>query len=67
MGYMIEGGGSTTYSKAKRWLYTHPDASHRLLQILTDVVVDHLVAQICAGAQASQINQFMAAITPCWY
>ena len=53
MGYMIEGGGSTTYSKAKKWLYCYPEASHKLLQQLADVLVDHLVLQICAGAQVS--------------
>lgn len=55
MSYMIEGGGSTTHSKAKKWLYRYPEASHRLLQMLTDVLVDHLVAQIAAGAQVALI------------
>lgn len=51
MSYMIEGGGSTTQSKAKRWLYRHPEASHMLLRMLTDVVVQYLVGQVAAGAQ----------------
>lgn len=51
MSYMIEGGGSKTMSKSKAWLYRHPEASHQLLQILTDVIVDYLVAQAAAGAQ----------------
>lgn len=51
MAYMIEGGGSKTFSKSKKWLYCYPEASHKLLQTLSDVLVDHLVAQICAGAQ----------------
>jgi len=51
MGYMIEGGGSKTFSKVKKWLYCYPEASHKLLQLLADTIVDHLVAQICAGAQ----------------
>merc|ERR1719495_448931 len=55
MSYMIEGGGSTTQSKAKRWLYEHPDASTTLLNILTDVVVDYLVVQAQAGAQLLQV------------
>ena len=37
MTYMIEGGGSKTQSKAKKWLYQHPEASHKLLKILTGV------------------------------
>ncbi|XP_053324697.1 uroporphyrinogen decarboxylase [Spea bombifrons] len=55
MTYMIEGGGSNTMSKAKRWLYQNPSASHQLLQQLTDVIVDYLVGQVAAGAQALQV------------
>lgn len=51
MSYMIEGGGSNTQSKAKRWLYRHPEASHLLLRMLTDVVVQYLLGQVAAGAQ----------------
>ena len=51
MSYMIEGGGSTTQSKAKKWLYAESDASHQLLQQITDVVVPYMVAQVEAGAQ----------------
>uniref|UniRef100_A0A8D0KQN5 Uroporphyrinogen decarboxylase n=1 Tax=Strix occidentalis caurina TaxID=311401 RepID=A0A8D0KQN5_STROC len=51
MSYMIEGGGSTTMAKAKSWLYRHPEASHRLLQLLADVITDYLVGQVAAGAQ----------------
>ncbi|KAG9278428.1 uroporphyrinogen decarboxylase [Astyanax mexicanus] len=55
MSYMIEGGGSTTHSKAKRWLYRHPEASHKLLGQLTDVIVEYLLGQVKAGAQALQV------------
>lgn len=51
MSYMIEGGGSNTHSKAKRWLYGHPEASHMLLRMLTDVIVQYLLGQVAAGAQ----------------
>uniref|UniRef100_A0A3Q2VHB7 Uroporphyrinogen decarboxylase n=1 Tax=Haplochromis burtoni TaxID=8153 RepID=A0A3Q2VHB7_HAPBU len=51
MSYMIEGGGSNTHSKAKRWLYQHPEASHMLLKMLTDVIVEYLLGQVAAGAQ----------------
>lgn len=56
MSYMIEGGGSKTLSKAKKWLYTQPEASHKLLQMLTDLNVDYLVNQIEAGAQMVQVQ-----------
>ncbi len=51
MSYMIEGGGSTTQSNAKRWLYVYPDESHSLLQLLSQVIVKYLVGQVVAGAQ----------------
>ncbi|KAI8837418.1 Uroporphyrinogen decarboxylase [Chytriomyces cf. hyalinus JEL632] len=55
MGYMVEGGGSKTYSKSKAWLFRHPEASHTLLRKITDICVDYLVAQVKAGAQLVQV------------
>ncbi|XP_018324900.1 uroporphyrinogen decarboxylase isoform X2 [Agrilus planipennis] len=55
MGYMIEGGGSKTLSKAKKWLYAHSKESHQLLELLTDVIIDYLVMQGEAGAQILQV------------
>lgn len=46
MTYMIEGGGSTTQSKAKKWLYCHREAAHILLKALTRVNIDYLVGQV---------------------
>lgn len=54
MCYMIEGCGSKTLSKAKGWLFSHTEQSCKLLQMITDVVVDFLVGQITAGAQVTQ-------------
>ena len=53
MAYMIEGSGSKTWSNAKKWLYQNETESTRLLQKLTDIIVDYLVQQVRAGAQAS--------------
>lgn len=55
MGYMIEGGGSKTLSKAKKWLYANPEESHQLLSLLTQVIIDYLVMQVKAGAQILQV------------
>lgn len=55
MGYMIEGGGSKTLSKAKKWLYSYPKESHELLTLLTDVIIDYLVMQVEHGAQILQV------------
>lgn len=53
MTYMVEGGSSSTMAQAKRWLYQRPQASHKLLGILTDALVPYLIGQVAAGAQVS--------------
>ncbi|XP_018300350.1 uroporphyrinogen decarboxylase isoform X1 [Mycetomoellerius zeteki] len=55
MGYMIQGGGSSTMAKARSWLYKYPEETHKLLQMITDVIVDYLVMQVKAGAQLLQV------------
>ena len=60
MAYMIEGGGSKTQSNAKNWLYSFPDESHRLLQLLTKVISKYLVEQVVAGAQLLQVFESTA-------
>lgn len=60
MGYMIEGGGSKTMSKAKAWLTDYPAASEQLLQMLTDTIVDYFEMQVKAGAQMLQIFESSA-------
>ncbi|XP_069192710.1 uroporphyrinogen decarboxylase [Procambarus clarkii] len=55
MAYMIEGKGSKTMSNAKGWLYKYPEASHKLLKIITDATVSYLVGQAKAGAQLLQV------------
>lgn len=60
MGYMIEGGGSATMSKAKHWLTEHNEASHELLSLLTGVVVDYFEMQVKAGAQMLQVFESSA-------
>ena len=49
--YMIEGGGSKTLQKAKRWLYLFPSESKDLLQRIAEVCTEYLVGQVRAGAQ----------------
>ncbi len=55
MAYMVEGGGSKSFAKARAWLYEHPGASKQLLQRITDVLIDYLRGQIEAGAQLVQV------------
>lgn len=60
MAYMIEGGGSKTFSKAKTWLFAHKKESKELLQLLTDVTVQYLIGQVEAGAQILQVFESWA-------
>jgi uroporphyrinogen decarboxylase len=60
--YMVEGGGSKTFSKAKKMLYTDPELSHLLLQKITDSTIAYLQGQIRAGADLIQIFDSWAGI-----
>ncbi len=53
--YMIEGGSSKTFSRAKAFLLNEPEAAHQLLDKLTRATVDYLAAQIASGADAVQV------------
>lgn len=55
LSYMIEGKGSKTLSKAKKWLYQNPLECHDLLEILTKASITYLVSQVKAGAQMLQV------------
>lgn len=55
MVYMIEGGGSRLFRFAKEWIYKYPEASHELLQRITDVAIEFLAHQVVAGAQMLQV------------
>ncbi|TMW56468.1 hypothetical protein Poli38472_006478 [Pythium oligandrum] len=59
--YMIEGGGSRTKAIFKTFLYEQPKAAHNILQAITDVCVNFLIAQQKAGAQALQVFESVAA------
>ncbi|KAM3968344.1 uroporphyrinogen decarboxylase [Aphomia sociella] len=60
MGYMIEGGGSKTMSKTKEWLEKYPKDVHKLLSLLTRVIIDYLVMQVDSGAQLLQVFESSA-------
>ena len=62
LAYMVEGSGSKTFSKAKKFLYTQPHAAHKLLQKITHSTINYLSAQIDAGADIIQIFDSWAGI-----
>jgi len=53
--YMIEGMGSKSFDRARRFLYEFPEASERLFELLADNIARYLNAQIAAGAEVVQV------------
>ncbi len=60
--YMVEGGGSKTFSKARRMLFNESELSHRLLDMITQSTIRYLKAQIKAGTDLVQIFDSWAGI-----
>ena len=53
--YIVEGGSSREFLKTKSMMYSAPEVFHALMEKLSVVLSDYLVAQIRAGAQAVQV------------
>ncbi len=62
LSYMVEGGGSKTFSKAKKFLYQYPQDAHVLLQKITDTSIFYLKNKINAGVDLVQIFDSWAGI-----
>jgi len=55
--YLIEGKGSKSFDKAKKFLHMFPEAGQRLIDLLADAETEYLKAQIAAGADCVQLFQ----------
>lgn len=53
--YLIEGAGSKSFDKAKKFLHTEPAAAEKMFELLAEVSIKYLRTQIEAGADAVQI------------
>ena len=62
--YMVEGGGSKTFSKARGLLYTDSVMAHELLNMITESTILYLKNQIAAGADMVQIFDSWAGVLP---
>lgn len=62
--YMVEGGGSKTFAKARKILYQNPDFAHQVLDMITESTIGYLKAQIQAGADMVQVFDSWAGILP---
>lgn len=63
--YAIEGGSSREHRLAKTFMYSEPEAWHKLMQVLTNLTADYLIAQAHAGANVLQIfDSWVGALSP---
>lgn len=62
MAYMVEGNGSKTFSKAKKFLYQQPLLAHQLLEKITQSTIHYLKGQVDAGADMIQLFDSWAGV-----
>ncbi|MEI6805376.1 MAG: uroporphyrinogen decarboxylase [Myxococcaceae bacterium] len=63
--YAIEGGSSREQRLAKTFMYTEQEAWHNLMNTLTELTGEYLLAQANAGADALQIfDSWVGALSP---
>ncbi len=62
--YMAEGGGSRDFTEVKRWLWRDAQSFRILIDILVEATVEHLAAQIAAGADCVQLFDSWAGVLP---
>ena len=62
--YMAEGGGSRDFAGPKAWMWRDPASFGALIDLLVEATVEHLAAQIEAGADCVQIFDSWAGILP---
>ncbi len=53
--YLVEGGGSKSFSAIKSLLFSAPSLAHELLGICADTAGEYLAAQVDAGADAAML------------
>ncbi|HYK87144.1 MAG TPA: uroporphyrinogen decarboxylase [Acidobacteriota bacterium] len=66
--YVIEGGGSRNYLRTKQLMYGEPETWGLLMSRLTETLVEYLLAQVRAGAQAVQLfDSWVGCLSPADY
>jgi len=53
--YMVEGKGSKNFSKIKEFVYNERKTAHKILEMLTNVIIGYLKAKVSAGADTVQV------------
>ncbi len=62
--FMVEGGSAARFSGALDWLATAPATFERLLEVLTQAVIDYLHLQIDQGVDAVQVFDTLGGLLP---
>jgi uroporphyrinogen decarboxylase len=63
--YLVEGGASRDFLRTKRLMYNEGRAWRELMEKLSAMLTDYLVAQVRAGAQAVQLfDSWVGALSP---
>lgn len=63
--YLIEGGPSRNHDRTKAMMYGEPRLWHALMERLSEIVLEHLLIQIRAGASAIQLfDSWVGAVAP---
>jgi uroporphyrinogen decarboxylase len=66
--YLIEGGPSKSYARTKALMFSDEVTWHRLMEMLADITIASLRAQVAAGASAIQLfDSWAGALTPADY
>ena len=53
--YLVEGGPSKLHERTKTMMFAEPSTWHSLMEVLTDLTIDFLRAQLDAGVDAIQL------------
>jgi uroporphyrinogen decarboxylase len=62
--YAIEGGGSADHLRTRLWAHHDPQGFSRLIEILTEAVIQSLTLQVQAGAEAVMLFDSWAGLLP---
>ncbi|HET7780066.1 MAG TPA: uroporphyrinogen decarboxylase [Rudaea sp.] len=62
--YMVEGAGSSSFSRPKALAWDDPQTMHRLLDVVARAVARYLAAQAAAGAQALMVFDTWGGLLP---
>lgn len=68
LAYMIEGEGSKTFSRARRFLIQEEQSAHLLLEKITRATITYFQSQVAAGAEVIQLfDSWAGLLSPALY